>query len=142
MWPSDRSIDMSRPVVAMLDSKVKYSLLSKSTVKTDLLRLSNPPTSRVRDSNGEVYDCIKVMPANWRIAGRGSTVAENFVIAYGSFPEGVDVLLAPSETSKREIRRVSEDEDYTLALLGRTKYQRQSPIDSRNQVDYRRTRLC
>lgn len=130
MWPSDRGIDITRPVVAVLDSKVKYSLLSKSAVKTDLLRLSDPPTRRVRDSNGEEYDCIKVMPADWRIAGRNSTVSENFVVAYGSFPEGVDVLLAPSETSKREIRRVSGDEAYSLALLGRNKNQRQSSIDS------------
>jgi len=120
----------------MLDPKVKYSLLSKSAVKTDLLRLSDPPTRRVRDSNGEEYDCIKVMPANWRIAGRGSTVAENFVIAYGSFPEGVDVLLAPSDSNKGEIRRVSEDKDYGLALIGKTKNQRQSPVDLQRQVDH------
>lgn len=133
MWPNDRTIEVVRPVVAMLDPKVKYSLLSKSAIRNDLTELSDPPTKQARDSKGEVYDCIKVMPGNWRITGSGSTVADNFVIAYGSFPEGVDVLLAPSDSNKKHIRNVPENGDYSLVLIGKAKNQRQSPINSQRQ---------
>lgn len=132
--PNDRSIKVGTPLVAILDTGIDCSILSKRALQTNSMGLADCNVRQLYDSSGERYDCIKELPATWRIAGHYSSVSERFVIASGDFPDGIDVLLASSTRNQNVLRTDPRTQgDYMLPVYGDPDRKSKSQCPSRSR---------